>query len=312
MNVQPRKVKSLGIAESSTKTDELPTGRLLEGFVKVGGNLVATGGSSDPTLTADMATRIVKRIRILVGGKEVQSISGQDAYHLATIIGRYAPTRTTPTISGAATYAFASILPLFFALPQNANQHGAASLFASHGKLDPTIEIEYGTTTDLATGGDRVLTITGLTSELYMKFCGSKVDPQLFRFLNSSTKTIGAASDKFEVKVPYGPGLFHRMLVLKARLAGALSDAVVNRVVLKSGEDTELANFTWAELKDECQRQLQIAMPTGYVALLFDESKDWKGSIDTGVYGDLRLELDVDAPSGVTDVTCISDSFRKV
>lgn len=311
----PRKVKDFTFEAGAQKTETLPTGRLLSLILRIAGNLVAGSGTTNPTLVQDAIGKILKSLKIEVGGKPVHNVTGDLLYLLAANLGipAIAPPITTPAISGGngASYAFAVDIPIDVA-PEYSAVREAAHM-ALHQKLNPQAILEYAAASELYSGGDRTLSYSGVTVELFAQQTSTRVDPLIFLFMNMIRKLINGATDNFDMTLPYGRGLNYAGVMIRARLAGSRDNTVINKVELLGADDESLFGpISWTQLRERNLRQFKKTMDDGIAFLFWDKHRNFNGNLDTSKFGDLKFKFDVDAPSGTTDITLVPLAWRKI
>lgn len=310
-----KKWKSLTYAANETKSEKLPSNNRLVGvLLDLTGNLVLTGGSSDPTLVQDAPATLFKQIKVTMGGKEVYRLTGIDAYWFAYLWNRFKPAITQPTISGAATYAMAVQLPIFFSGPGSLLPD--LSILVTNQDLDPQIEVDWGTTTEIATGGDRAITLTSIVCNILAILETGDVKPRYFRSMVSNQLTVAAASTSAPLPLNYGDGFGYRAIFIRAVLNSVRSNSLINNVILKLGSgDDQVINLSGASIQRDLQSNQGLDpanYPAGIYMINFDRYKDWSKILPAEDVGQIDLEFDVASPTGTTFVKVVPELVRKI
>lgn len=312
MPLKPKEFGSVEFASGETKRARLPGNDLLRGIrLDVAGNFVASGGASDPTIAEDAPMGIVSQVKISLGGKEIYRASGIDLFYLAFLRKGVAPDKTTPTISGAATYAFACSIPVDFGAP--GSRFPQISNLRTTPEQTAEVEVTWGTSANIASGGDRALSVSSVTCKIVALHDSESPAPKIFRTLITQRATIPAANTKFTHELPFGPGIVYRGILIKQIYSSARSNTPINNVIVRAGAEEHIFNLSAAAMRREYQSEMGIvSYPTGLLLLDFDRDKEWRGLLDTSALGNLTLELDVAAPSGTTYLDITSDLCRKL
>lgn len=316
--------KQLTFTANGSDNQPLPTaGQSPRISLDVTGNFVSSGGTSDPTIVQDAPFTLIKEVRLVYREKPIHRISGQDAYWKQFVRTLQAPPSTFGPISGAGTYPFTFSLPLPFSAPGSKSPN----LSILRWLRDPAsrIEVDFNDQLSLASGGDRTLSVSAVVAKVMVDFETEILKGMVFGkleefpvFLANTSKdfaTVAAASTNFPIPLSYGAGIAYRGMMLRATLNGVRSNALLNNVIVKAGPDDETINIPADALQRRWADKMgvaQSAIPAGIYMLDFDGDKDWSKLFDVANLGELKLELNVNGPTGTTNIVVVGDFVRRL
>jgi hypothetical protein len=274
---------------------------------------IGSGGSTNPTLVQDAARRLLKKIGLIYGGRQMQELNARRA-HLrgAGLEGADLPS-TTPGSTAPGSYTIHAVFPLYFAPPDQPNPLVAAAAYlAANAEVNPILTYECGVVTDLYTGGDRTVTLENVKAELFGELVGGDFAPQKFVQIKEREKAVTIAQEGFRIDVDPGPGINLRNVTFESRLAGARSNAVVSTIELIADQNTSLGKTTFEELRRIWRKRSGRELDAGIAIWDLDETGDWNGNLKLGQFSLLRFEMKVAAPSGDTAVVMIPETYQDV
>ncbi len=301
-------------------------------FLRLTGNVVVTGAL---TLTEDSILRLLQKIRVQIGGKDVKSYglnnaiaaAGKRLYYANQYYYGVLPTLNEPAV-GVATNPFDVMLTIPFALPPRLQENqptaildantgqiagaGAKETFSLNGRMasclspqDNEIEIvvDWGTHTDLYSAG----TATGLTNceleviaELVPALNGIQM-PYLWHQIDKNAELSAAASSEQETDLDK-KGVCPWIDLLCFDNSLRADDVFNNLQVMVNGTYRAFyASFGAAKADLKQAGGLQAtALPTGVNAIIFDKEENGEGGLvlDSGAISEAKFILDQDALTG--------------
>jgi hypothetical protein len=296
------------------RINNFPTGRTYRAILSISGSHdQAAGGGNNGTLREDSPYTLITDLEVKSRKGTFVKSNGQMLFHLARYEDKIAPTFSAPAVAGVSNNAFSMILPVPFS-PSKNNLLVPQALLADHRDGDePKISVTYapssGTSSPFVDGGDRVMTLSGIATDLAIFAEDEGVSPDLIRTLERTTKPIAAAQTDFQIDLTARKGRRTRKIQILARRAGVRSNAqVTGRVKLLKASGQSFFESTWAELAELNQEHLGAAPPTGVRWIDFDQLKALAGLPETERFSAYKLQLDVAAPSGTTEIDVLVDS----
>jgi hypothetical protein len=297
-----------------------------------------TYGSAQDSAPASLLKRI--DLRVVGMGKTrtqlIKSFSGQDIVKASVYEQQGAqelvvnfPTGTTSTGAGD-TISYAS-LDVNFSIPDTRDVAYEAvdragrnlpvpNLYSPKDMtlFDPLVYnpveviVTWGTIADLATGYTAgVLTLKDAELKIYTmdlpeinagKSGNARVPFLLNREMNKEQTNTGASTD---MRIDLPKGNYIRKVVIHAIDNGAYSNSIINNVKVVINENTNVVDASFNAIRNENAKNYGIAfanLKDGIAIIDFDERKDLKGLLDVTNVDNVRLSLDINAPTGTSKV----------
>jgi len=274
--------------------------------LRVNLSLVISGGTTSGTPVVGGSYGIIKNLYVILGGKTIKSIDGA-GLRIKNFIDDKKDIESNDLSSGnAGTYAINCNLEWNF---ESEFLGEDKKIYSVDGEdvevrdkdittLNPNgntlaIKIEWGTTTDLITGGDRTLALTG-TLDVVSRVRDDVPIGILKVYQRDSDIQISAVpiSDDYRKKLPQG-GVLQRLLFKFD------NDTDVSQIRIYANDSTLLYYFDTAQLKGKNKHDNQIDLPSGWFLLDFNPAGDIDGGIDSDDYSKIEVSLKLVAQSDV-------------
>jgi hypothetical protein len=340
MSEKARFVKRFAYAANTRQLEHLPRDHWNK-FLILDADLVLTKPTSGTSHPENSPFTLLDKIKLMgqglaLGAERVTflELTGEQLFILNSYeIGR-SPYYEEPTIGVAAAdnVDFQLIIPHQMFAP---SIHAGASKgellktgIDTRGLSTYDLELQYAANTVLINGGG----VTSLTGGFNIYEVGDEAAPpkymkKYYRRDMVIPKTINAASTRFPILISDG-GTLVKSLIIRATKDGVQSDALVNFVTLKAGGVAHIDHVEWDVLQknnmtfnpliphaaggvnDLARGAADSAVRAGTIAGCLYIETDREGDIPEGLLdssdlGAVELELDVNAPSGVTNVEVI-------
>ena len=293
-----------------------------------------TGASA--TVAEDAILRVIKQINLRVNGKVKRSWAPQRYWPLHVLDYKTRPERVDLTTTQANDKTASVVLHVPFRGDVQDDDDFGFMLPARYlSNVD--LEIEWGPGTDLGTAQtvdaaqtqvEATLSEVVLDGTEELALYGA-VGPNVIRagsrlleiIESEQTKTVDAAYTNYQFAVDLPSGAVLARSALYATKAGARSDALVEQYRVRQTSPVRVdyveESWTSSQARDKTEYQIQTAID-GNVFLkgltLLDYIQMTGAGLDlTGrKAGDVRLEADVSAPSGTTNVVLLHQQVAPV
>jgi len=308
-------------------------------------NTTLTTGQTYGTAIADAPATIIKRIDLRVVGQGktktqlMKSISAQDLIKQSTYENAgvqenvdNAPSGTTSTGAGDTisygsydlNFSIPEIAPMAFesvdragrALPvPNIYSPKDMTLFDPLVYNPVELIVTWGTISDLrgsATAG--VLTLKSgelkvVTLDLPEINAGKSLNARIPFMINremSKEATNTGASTDFRIDLPKGN--YIRKITIHAIDNSAYTNSIINNVKIVVNENLNKVDASFNQIRNENAKMYAIPfsqLQTGIAIIDFDERRDLKGLLDVTNVDNVRLSLDINAPTGTSKVRIV-------
>ncbi len=310
---QSKRVGSIAFDQNNTKTIKLePSAIARYLYLRLSGSMnISVGG----TATFESPLGLLKNIKLTVnGGKTLWTGSGRDLYQWAHHLYGKVGELVAPSGTGAAVAIAAALKIPFEALRLMQPQD---SLWDMRPYNEILIEITWGSTTDVLTGGTASINSTTAV-DVYVDTTAELAEGlgTLLRRVNYVEQTITGTQSDLGIELPQN-GILSRLLIRTDR-DGAGVDNIVNKLTLRVDDDWDwFRELKWVDIQNDNVQEFQLsgagtgARVTGYAFLDLTE----QGRISTAlnaITSKPKLILDVTKTSGTELVRVSLEYFEPV
>ncbi len=241
----------------------------------------------------------LRGIRLLVKGQPGPfAVNGQALYLMALKDYLRAPYLAVPADAAIADdKAFQTVLPVDFALPKF--DDGDATILKT--KVDATyeLEVDFGASSDIISGGANHFANNAIATKvdvIAQEISGLARGSNLYNKTFTRTDAL-AVNSQLRIPLDLAGGFLNELFFLAYTAAGALSDAVINRIWLRNGSKRTFHNLSWARTKrvGEQLAGLPSTLPTGMAFIDLSANDEFKSMVNADEYKELELIVDVAA-----------------
>lgn len=261
-------------------------------FLYLSGNLVI-GVAAATALKLETPLSLIKTIDLVLNGKDViKSLPFNALYHWAKVRHGTAPTLTAPGLT-VATHPFAAGAVIDLGLADGASK--VDTMLKAKGASTLQLGVDWETTTLGLVTPDATTTLSITSGNLHVVSNEAyNVDDKIVFPINReySLSLPLTATGIYQLKLPTG-NLFWGLLI-RSLDNGALSDAVINKITIKSGTEVFRYYSNKTALKDilKIDKSLET-LTTGYYLIHFTRDGLMSEALDARLMSDLTIEFDV-------------------
>lgn len=256
------------------------------------GNLVI-GTAAATALKLESPLSLIKNIDLILNGKDViKSLPFNALYHWSKVRHGTAPTLTAPGLT-VATQPFAAGAVLDLGLADGKST--VDTMLKAKGASTLQLGVDWETTTAGLVTPDTTTTLSITSGNLHV--CTNEaynVDDKIVFPVNReyALSMPLSASGIYQLKLPTG-NLFWSLLI-KSVDNGALSNAVINKITVKSGTEVFRYYSSQAALREILKNDRSIeSLSTGYYLIHFTRDGLMSEALDARLMSDLVVEFDV-------------------
>lgn len=253
---------------------------------------VTIGTAAATALRLESPLSLIKTIDLVLNGKDViKSLPLNAYYHWTKVRHRTAPTFTAPGLTVAAQ-AFAAGFAIDLGLADGMSK--VDTMLKAKGASTLQLGVDWQTSTLGLVVPDVTTTLTMSNTKL------SVVSNEAFNVDNKIVFPINreyslnmpiSATGIYQLKLPTG-NMFWALLI-KATDNGALSDAVINKITVKSGTEVFRYYSSSKALKETLKIDKSIeTLSTGYYLVHFTRDGLMSEALDARLMSELVIEFD--------------------
>ena len=312
-----RKLGTVDFAAGSRQTLELDRTGVLMGLDLRVQFTITNGGTGPVGPFFEALARIVKRVEIILGGRDtVISMSG------AALAAKFEYENMQPAdgmddtvvLTNSAVTAYDITLPLQFFLPDGRREDDTALDLRRVSQA--TLAITWGAvdcSEQFTTPNSAAISLVTCSVEGQYILSDNPDRQYLVRSMNTLEKTITASSDAFDMILDRNTGLFYRSAFIIATDADIGDDAVLNDISLQSGtfifQHTEPAKV---KARNRQHRKLS-SLKTGVYDMPVTVFGQGATMLNTGeMQSDFKFVFDVTVGSGTTKLLIVREALRPV
>lgn len=244
---------------------------------------------------------LLRSVQLKVNGQAGPINADGRTLFFANIKDGVAPKNTVPSaVTVADDYTFDTYLFLDFSMPRFLG--GDATLFMPKLANLYTLDLSFGTISDLVTGGAAHFGTDPKVEVYAYEVRGIAPKPNRYHS-HDLIKTDLAVSSAQSIKIPFGDLLNELHLFVKTA-AGAYSDAVIDNVILRNGNDEIFCDLPSGALKAIFDGKSPMispsSSPAGYYCLDLSPENIPDDLLDTRGMKELELVLNVAAAGTIT------------
>lgn len=297
------------ISAGSTSRIELPRNYNYRSLIcRIAGSVVVSGGSGAGAVHALAAYKAIRRIEIVVDGRD--TLMSVDPAALS-IINRAdygcVPSASNPSNDAAATYTFNASFIIDFQTKRGKNP--IDTIFPAAGLTTFDMVITWGAGADMFTGAvdftsAAIQTTSTLAVQTFEEIGDASKVVGGVKKLFTSDKEITASGSNFQVEIAEGNLI--QNLLLHFKDAEVPSDGILNDLSLEAGTEVFQKWLSDDEILD--YNKLQFGLETSLSGFMFIDFLDSDGFLseilDTKGLSDLKFVMNVTKGSGTT--RCLS------
>lgn len=307
-------LKVINYSKNDDVIVELPKDDVLDFIVlRTKGVLTISGGAASGTVVDGAPVSLLKKIEVKLNGQDtVKTFTGfqrwlKNKYYLSLIDGEEQVGITSGDIG---VYSFYSEIRIPFALIRGVARD--SFLLNTPQLTGLQLSISYGDETNLISGGDRTLAISGCKTTVYGR--GVETVGVFSRSQEGYLhNVVSSANTRLEIRdLPRGSQLKNLMLLVVDN--GVRDNALINNIKVMYQGNNSIVDLPFNVVRNKNVEAFNIShsyLEDGIAIIDFDIDGLMENLVDTSL-GEIHLELDVNAPTGTSYIEVIHQTLEPI